>query len=166
MSLCALSCDDLLGYTNLSAQQWQNWFAANESALEVPCDIRQTGTVRHFVQHIFAVELRFAERLLGEDITAYEQLAIATTGELFAIHTRATEKYAQYLSTATEAAMDEVLEVQTRSAGDFRLSRRSIFVHALLHSARHWAQLATLVRQAGFPEVDGQDYFLYASRKS
>jgi hypothetical protein len=30
-------------------------------------------------------------------------------------------------------------------------SRRKGSVHALFHSQRHWAQLATLVRNAGFP---------------
>jgi uncharacterized damage-inducible protein DinB len=30
-------------------------------------------------------------------------------------------------------------------------SKRKLFAHALLHSQRHWAQLATLVRAAGFP---------------
>ncbi len=30
-------------------------------------------------------------------------------------------------------------------------SRRKVMAHALFHSQRHWAQLATLVRAAGFP---------------
>jgi uncharacterized damage-inducible protein DinB len=31
------------------------------------------------------------------------------------------------------------------------VSRRKIAGHALFHSQRHWAQLTTLIRQAGFP---------------
>jgi uncharacterized damage-inducible protein DinB len=31
------------------------------------------------------------------------------------------------------------------------VSRRKVAAHALFHSQRHWAQLSTLVRQAGFP---------------
>jgi uncharacterized damage-inducible protein DinB len=30
-------------------------------------------------------------------------------------------------------------------------SRRKLVAHMLFHSQRHWAQLATLVRSAGFP---------------
>jgi len=30
-------------------------------------------------------------------------------------------------------------------------SRRKALAHTLFHSQRHWAQLATLVRSAGFP---------------
>jgi uncharacterized damage-inducible protein DinB len=36
-------------------------------------------------------------------------------------------------------------------------TRRKVLGHALLHSQRHWAQLATLVRAAGFPSGFGGD---------
>jgi len=37
-----------------------------------------------------------------------------------------------------------------------RATRRKILAHALLHSIRHWAQLATLVRAAGYqPGIAG-----------
>jgi hypothetical protein len=32
-----------------------------------------------------------------------------------------------------------------------RISRRQVEVHMLFHSHRHYAQLATLARMAGFP---------------
>jgi len=31
------------------------------------------------------------------------------------------------------------------------VSKRKMLAHTLFHSQRHWAQLATLVRAAGFP---------------
>jgi uncharacterized damage-inducible protein DinB len=43
----------------------------------------------------------------------------------------------------------EPLDFVTRSAGTFRASRRKIFFQAQTHSIRHYAQLATLVRQQG-----------------
>lgn len=165
MSLCALSCEELLGYGDSLAGQWRVWFATNEGALDAKCDIANTGTVRKLVQHIFAVEQRFAQRLLNEEITPYEQLAIGTMDELFAIHTRAVEKYAKFLETATESGMAEVIEVKTRSGGNWSVSRRTIFVHSQLHSARTWAQLSTLVREAGYPAMAPQDYLLYGMVK-
>ena len=165
MSLCALRCEDLLGYGDSLAGQWREWFELNAGALDAECDIASTGTVRKLVQHIFAVELRFAQRLLEEEITPYEQLVIDTLEELFAIHTRAAEKYARFLGTATESAMVEVIEVKTRSGGTWNVSRRTIFVHSQLHSARTWAQLSTLVREAGYPAMAPQDYLLYGMVK-
>ncbi len=40
------------------------------------------------------------------------------------------------------------------------VSRRKIGVHAPFHSRRHWAQLATLVRSAGFPSKFRGDLLL------
>jgi uncharacterized damage-inducible protein DinB len=36
-------------------------------------------------------------------------------------------------------------------------TRRKIMGHVLLHAQRHWAQLATLVRAAGYPSGFGGD---------
>jgi uncharacterized damage-inducible protein DinB len=166
MSLCALSCEDLLGYGDYTAGQWRDWFAANEVALDVACDINNTGTVRGLVQHIFAVELRFAQRLLGEDVTPYDQLPIKTLPDLFAIHALALEKYRTFLRTATEAAFGEIIEVKLRTGQALRVSRRDIFVHAHLHASRHWAQIATVVRHAGYPQIGPQDYLLYGASRS
>jgi hypothetical protein len=39
------------------------------------------------------------------------------------------------------------------------LTYRKMTAHALFHSQRHWAQLATLVRAAGFPSGFKGDLF-------
>jgi uncharacterized damage-inducible protein DinB len=161
MSLPALSWNDLLGYEQLLARQWREWFAANPTALDLPCDIRDTGSVRLLVQHIFAAELRYAEQLGGGEPTDYANLPGENIDEIFAIHDRAITLYSAYNATRDEAWLDEVIEARTRSAGVLRASRRTIFVHAMLHAVRHWAQLATLVRHAGFPAAAPQDYLFY-----
>lgn len=165
MSLCALSCDDLLGYNQATTATWRDWFAANEAALSVPCDIMNTGSVRLLVQHIFAVELRYAQQLAGQEPTAYADLPSESVAELFSIHDRALAIYPELFAAADEKWMDEVIEIKTRSLGAFHVSRRTVVLHAMLHSVRHWAQLATLVRQAGFPGIGWQDYLIYGAVK-
>ena len=44
------------------------------------------------------------------------------------------------------------LTFPTRSAGEFTASRRKIFIHALLHGVRHWAQLSIHLRQKGYKQ--------------
>ena len=39
-----------------------------------------------------------------------------------------------------------------------RASRKTVFFHAMMHSIRHYAQLATLVRQHGFKTSFPMDY--------
>ncbi len=41
-----------------------------------------------------------------------------------------------------------------------KASRRKLMLHMLFHSQRHWAQLATLVRSAGFPSGFHGDFLL------
>jgi uncharacterized damage-inducible protein DinB len=59
-----------------------------------------------------------------------------------------------------EAFWETVLEMKTRSAGILRASRRTVLVHLLTHSVRHYAQLATLVRNHGIPSGIDMDYIL------
>jgi uncharacterized damage-inducible protein DinB len=101
------------------------------------------------VLHILAVELRYAERLLEEAVTEYDQLPTATVDELFAAAERSANKLRQFVKSADEAQWEKIMTFPTRSAGTLSASKRKIFAHALLHGMRHWAQLATFLRQQG-----------------
>ncbi len=68
---------------------------------------------------------------------------------------------ATYLAKATDEDLATVIEFPTRTAGIIRASKRKIFAHAMLHGVRHWAQLATALREAGYPTNWGKD-FLYS----
>ena len=53
------------------------------------------------------------------------------------------------------------MEFVTRTVGTIRASKRKMYSHALLHSRRHWAQLAAVLREAGHATDRGKD-FLYS----
>jgi uncharacterized damage-inducible protein DinB len=57
-----------------------------------------------------------------------------------------------------------VLEFKTRSAGTLRATRRTVLVHLLTHSIRHYAQLATLARKEGVAPDWGMDYIVSHTR--
>ena len=61
---------------------------------------------------------------------------------------------------------DEELEFKTRSIGVLRASRKTILIHALMHGIRHYAQLATLVRQHGVAPDWQMDYLLMGARRA
>ena len=67
---------------------------------------------------------------------------------LFSLHDTAVAKYRMLIG---DESVDwvEKLEFTTISAGTRTATRRKILFHGLLHSIRHYAQLATLVRQHG-----------------
>ena len=55
---------------------------------------------------------------------------------------------------------DGKFDFVTRSMGPMRGSRKTILFHALLHAIRHYAQLATLVRQHGIKPGWQMDYLM------
>jgi uncharacterized damage-inducible protein DinB len=161
-TLAQISFEELLVANQGQTRKWREWFDHQPaSVLELPLSIALAKNVREFLLHIFAVELRYAERLKGMPITAYESLPTATIADLFSIGDKAAGMYREYFAQMTDKDLATVIEFPTRTAGVIRASKRKIVVHALLHSVRHWAQLATALREAGHPTNWGKD-FLYS----
>jgi uncharacterized damage-inducible protein DinB len=161
-TLNQVSFEELLAANEGQTRKWRKWFDEQPaSVLDLPLSIALAKNVREFLLHIFAVELRYAERLKGLPITTYEALPSATVSELFGTGEKATAMYREYFAQATDGDLATVIEFPTRTAGIIRASKRKIVVHALLHSVRHWAQLATALREAGHPTNWGKD-FLYS----
>jgi uncharacterized damage-inducible protein DinB len=148
MPVPSLSATELLQWNDETAQSWKALLTEHPQAVELPCDIYSAGTVHSLVRHIAAVELRYSERLVGEPVTPYEQIVPGPIEDLFALHELALNRFRAQLAD-TSVDWDEQLEFVTLSAGKMYVSRRKIILHALLHGIRHYAQLATLVRNHG-----------------
>ena len=74
-SLAQISFSELLDWNKSETKKWRAWFEDQPAAvLDVPVRVAQTKNVREFLLHIFAVELRYAQRLNREDISSYESL--------------------------------------------------------------------------------------------
>ncbi len=145
-----LSFTEMLDANERETAKWQDWFEHQPAeVLDLPLDIALAKDVREFLLHIFAVELRYAERLTGSAVTEYEALPTGSVGELFATGERARKLYREYFSRATDADLATIMEFPTRTAGVLRASKRKMFAHAMLHGVRHWAQLATALREKG-----------------
>jgi uncharacterized damage-inducible protein DinB len=146
MSEPVLTCSELLAWSDETFAKWEALLGANPVALDFPCDIYKSKTVRDLLVHIVAVELRYAQRLTGEQVTPYEEILAGSVKEIFEVHRRTLARQRALLPGDR---WDEVLEFPTLTAGTIRASRKKLFIHALMHGIRHFAQLATLVRQHG-----------------
>ncbi len=158
MSYAGITLAELLADNEASTAKWQAWFAVNPTALDAPCDIYNSGSVRGFLRHIFAVELRHSQRLLGREVTAYEAMPLGSLNDLFAIHTQAIGNLGEFLARSSDATLGEEITIQTISAGTLHASRRKLFVHVMLHSIRHWAQMATHLRTHGYATDWAKDF--------
>jgi uncharacterized damage-inducible protein DinB len=150
----------LLAYRDGETARWREWIDGYPSALEVPIGAGRTATVRGLIIHIFAVELRYAERLLGRRVTGYEELEPATTDDVFAIGERARTLIDDFLARADDREMREVLEFQTLTAGTVRATKYKIAANLVNHGVRHWAQIATVLRHHGFTDQWAHDFLL------
>jgi uncharacterized damage-inducible protein DinB len=149
---------ELLDCTEQETLRWKEWFVKNPAALGLALDIAGTGTVRRLIQHIFFVELRFANTLLDLPLVDYENLPSGNVNELFAVSEDAIRKYRQFLAVAKPEAWKETVDLRARFG--FQPTKRKLVAHALTHSMRHWAQLATFLRQQGFKQDWIHDFLL------
>ncbi len=145
-----ISFEALLAYAEGEERRWLDWFRRNPGALDLPVKISDSSTVREFVRHILGVGRRTAERLLNEPMTSDEKFDISSAASLFAIGIDAHRKLRRFLQQSDEAALSSVRQFQSATLGSFRATPRKLLTHALVHEIRHWAQLATLLRQQGY----------------
>ena len=161
--MVAITGTELQEWVEETSSHWKNLITAHPEILSFACDIRETRSVAELLQHIVAVELRYAERLNELPETPYESVPFDSVESIYATHDRAMELLRPLMSRE-EPYWETVLEFKTRSAGILRASRRTVLVHMLTHSVRHYAQLATLVRQHGIaPGL--MDYILMSARQ-
>ena len=158
----ALSFRELLGYTGEETARWEEWLRAQDPAvLAVSLGEAKWATVGDLIFHVFVVERRYTERLHDEPATPYESIPRSTLDEIFAVHHGARPRLEQWVSTAPTEEWEKVLTFETITAGTLVASKRKIVAHALVHGIRHWAQIATALRQAGYPQ--GWQHDLIAS---
>jgi len=152
--------EELLAYTDEENQHWKRWLKQHPEALAVSAGIAGEDDVVGLLVHIFAVELRYAERLLDQPVTSYDEVRSSNLDQVFAIADNARRLYQQFLAQTDQADLDTILTFETRSAGTLTASKRKILAHAMLHGIRHWAQIATALRKAGYKQ-DWQHDFLF-----
>ncbi len=162
--MTALTGEELLAWNDKTAERWRLLLEAHEDLLTVSCDVAGVKSVGELLQHIVAVELRYAERLAGLPETLYESILYGTVSEVFATHTRAMELFRGVLGD-TAYDWTQTVKFATRSMGELQASRKTILVHALMHGVRHYAQLATLVRQHGVKPDWPMDYLFMDAKR-
>jgi len=116
-------------------------------------DSRPAGTY-------FAVELRYTERLCGRDVTSYDDIHVQSIDEIFDLRANARKLLREYLAGMTETDAAAIITFATMTAGTLTASKHKIASNIFIHAIRHWAQIATTLRTAGFTKQWGHDVLL------
>ena len=146
-----ITLEELLDWNDGAAVVWKNHLDINPELLSVHCDIGGTESVQQFVRHIWGAELRWAQRLAALTPLDKEKMPAGPLDELFDLHRQAVEVFRNLLSAPEHSWVEPfILTFDWIPPEQRAVSRRKIAAHALIHSQRHYAQLATLARIAGF----------------
>ncbi len=148
-----LSAETLLAYHEAETAQWKQWFLAHPEALAAKCDIARSETLGALLHHVFWVEEMYAARLTGGTFSDPTPPASPTVAGLFAIGEAASPLFHQFVANSSAESLAEIMTWQSRFYGEAKFSRGKVFLHAVLHSIRHWAQVPPILRAAGFDTV-------------
>ena len=161
-SAIGISFADLLRYDESEAAKWRAWLEKQPpEVLDVPFGEagKRMGNVREMLWHIFIVEWVYSCALNGEPFGGWDKFKRESLADLFAIGEQARTGLRKYLASATEADMSNPV---TLSAAGMTIkgSARKFLAHTFIHSLRHWAQLATVLRQNGYINDWQHDFVL------
>jgi uncharacterized damage-inducible protein DinB len=157
---CALRYETLLEFTSTEHHRWHDWFLGHPEAWAVPFATGRMATIGGVVTHIFAVELRYAQRLLDQEVTQWEDFRQTSIEDVFELGDNARAQLVDFLTSAPESELDRVLTFQTLTAGTITASKHKIASNIFLHGIRHWGQIATVLRQNGFADQWPHDMLL------
>jgi uncharacterized damage-inducible protein DinB len=157
---------ELLDHAQQESHRWHDWFNQHSQALDVKIDIAGSATVRDLLSHIVFVDLLFAEWLLGESTTLAAKIDPArftdssSPDAIFSAADSALLKWRKVLEKTHGEKWDEMMDFPAPTS-NMKASRRKCFTHTFLHGTRHWAQLATTLRRAGYKQ-DWQHDFIFS----
>jgi uncharacterized damage-inducible protein DinB len=163
--MMAMTADELMAWNERTAEGWRSLAGRHPELLSFPCDVYETRNVGELLQHIVAVELRFAQRLHGLPESPYEEIPYDSAQAIYATHDEAMVLLNELLRDLQPSWWEETITFATRRIGTLQASRRTLLIHALMHSIRHYAQLATLVRQQGIKPDWSMDYLMMGATR-
>lgn len=154
-----ITFDELLAWTAEERAKWLPWFRANPNALDL---VLQPGgrfaTIASLLDHVFLVEYRHTARLRGAEVPTASGIKAGDVDALWAYADRGRQGVRALLTTLNAADISKPRDVVLADA-TYSMSPRKLLFHMALHEVRHWAQVASTVRAAGFAPPGNHDLF-------
>ena len=160
----SLSLEEFLGFTNAERAKWEKWFSEHPPAALGASVQREArfSNVWQLIDHIFVVEKRHTQRLQGvSPLVEATGIAEMDAPSLFAYGRAARQELSAYIHSLSDAEAGRVREFRML-VGTYSLTPRKLLFHIQIHEVRHWAQIATSLRNAGF-EPPGEHDLLFSS---
>ena len=145
-----ISLEELLAWNDEASEFWKAHLDASPALLQLPCGIGGTANVQEFVRHIWGAELVWSQIISSLPLTDYDVWPNGPLDALFHLHLSAVQNFQKLIDDPNTSWDEQSADYPWRRQLP-KLTPRKALAHILLHSQRHWAQLSTLLRSAGFP---------------
>jgi uncharacterized damage-inducible protein DinB len=142
----------LLEYTDWERQKWHESLHQRGDRIL----LTSTGangdtrfeTVGDLIRHIFSAEKRYVERLSDKPLTDTVSISAEKIEVLFNLGQESRKALREFIGTLPAEQWDAPREYMMMNH-PIRATPKKFVIHVLLHEIRHWAQIATLLRQNG-----------------
>jgi uncharacterized damage-inducible protein DinB len=142
-----VSFEELLRYDEEQCRQWRDLFEKRPFLLKLEASPKDT--VADVIFHTFTSQFRCAQRLVGETMTKDSEFSRRTVGDLFDIGDASRILIRDYLAHATQDSVSQRQKFPSHTLGEFEATPKKLLTHALVHSERHWGQVARILRENG-----------------
>lgn len=145
-----ISFRDLFAYHFDETRRWREWLAQQPAAiLDVPVGDPPIATVRHLLLHIFIVEWIYVQALTQQPFDRWKAFKSDSLESIFVVADQTEAGLRKIVDSATAANLADGATLSHPKL-TVKGSRRKFLVHTFVHSTRHWAQLASALRAAGY----------------
>ena len=158
----AVPLDELLDYSDHEREKWERWLMADGTRTHLRLQgAGRLPTVADLLDHVFLVERRHLARLDGGTPPDSTGVPSDNIPALFEYARLVRADFRCYVADANERVAAEAIDITLRNGESFRMPKRQLAVHIVLHEVRHFAQLALAARLAGIEPPGDHDLFYF-----
>lgn len=142
----------LLEYTDWERQKWhESLHQHGDQVLRISAGPHGDGrleTVGDLIRHIFSAEKRYIERLSDQPLTDTASIPTDNIEALFKLSHESRKALRGFIEALPAKEWDAQRDY-VMASHPIRATPKKFVIHVLLHEIRHWAQVATILRQNG-----------------
>src|SRR3954463_14606262 len=124
-----LTFDELGRYTIGEREKWRAWFLLHPEAMDMPVQPEgRYATVGKLIDHIFLVERRHLQRLMGEPVASRTGLTGNNAAPLFDYGASVRRELEQYVNDLDEDVADQTRSFEVRDQ-QWSMTPRKLLFH-------------------------------------
>ena len=150
----------LLEYTDWERQKWHEWLRQHGDRILLTSTGANSDTrfetVGDLIRHVFSAEKRYIERLSDKPLTDTATISTENIEAVFNFGLESRKALREFVEALPAQQWDAPRDYVMMNH-PIRATPKKFVIHVLLHEIRHWAQIATLLRQNGL-KADFHDF--------